>query len=67
MASFIRSIKVRGAVYKGAREVMILTNTVTAIGHDGDTDKAVVYTSGGQSFRVHETYDEVLAMFEKVS
>jgi hypothetical protein len=67
MASFIRAIKVRSAVYKGEPEITILTSTIAAIGHDSGTDKAVVYTSGGHVFRVHETYDEVIALYEKIA
>ena len=67
MANFYRAIKVHSSVYRGEREMTILTSTITAIAHDGDTERAVVHTTGSQSFRVAETYDEVLAMYEKIA
>lgn len=67
MANFYRAIKVHDAVFKGEREITILTQTITAISHDGNSDKAVISTTGSQTFRVAETYDEVLAMYEKIA
>ncbi|MGZ4659682.1 MAG: hypothetical protein ACXVYB_00215 [Arthrobacter sp.] len=65
MATISPSIKVHGAVLKGELEVTIYTQGIVAVSHDGTGDRAVVHTSGGQSFRVHETYDEVLAKIKE--
>jgi hypothetical protein len=58
----IRSITVHDAVFKGEREITIYIPHIVAVGHDGTTDKARIDCTGGQSYRVHESYDKVMAL-----